>query len=422
MAKFTQYLSGYGWRPTVLTVRNGYNPGGKPLPVPHSGILHIERAIEIDPVKKFLGSRLGGSLGNRGNGKSGKNKAAVELARKLYRTFVFPDPDWLWLPGAIYAGRMLLQRSDLNVSVIFSTSPGITNHLVAMYLKRLSGLPWVAEFRDYWAFSDTRPRRSKIRAKLEQWLEQRLCSWADFLISVSEECCQGFISKYDLVPSRVRVIHNGFDPHDFSHLTPTGDFPKFNLAHAGFFYEGICDPTPVFRALKSLEDSGEIDLGRVEVDFYGHYDSDVNDKLVDLGLDGIANWHGYTSYEDLLPRLCNTYCLFSIAPSEIFVNAKVFDYMGCSRPVIAIGTKGSSLDRIITGTGIGFVVGRHDEESMKRVLRSYWHRWISGDLAWVQASAQELRPYTRPYQAAQLAAIFDAVVSDRNNQGKVHTS
>jgi len=67
-------------------------------------------------------------------------------------------------------------------------------------------------------------------------------------------------------------------------------------------------------------------------------------------------------------------------------------------------------------TGIGAVVGHDDVGGMKQVLRDYWQRWRRGDLGGHGIGAQEFRPYTRPYQAAQLAAIFDEVVANREGK------
>ena len=408
VSKYTQYLSDHGWRAIVLTVKDGYNPV-KPLPVPQNRILRIERVAEVDPVKKLVKKSEGGLVENGLTGRSRR----ISWVKQLYRSIAFPDRDWFWLPGAVYAGSKLLQDPALDISMIFSSSPNITNHAIAMLLKRRSGLSWVAEFRDYWAFSDTRPPRNKTRAKLERELEQRICNQADCVISVSQECCQGFIDEYGLSPSRVMVIHNGFDPSDFAHVVSTNAYPKFSLAHAGFFYEGVCDPTPFFRALRMLQDNGDIDLGKTALDFYGHYDPVVDSKLQDLDLSSIANWHGYVPYRDLISRLCNTYVLLSVAPGEGYVNTKIFDYMGCRRPIIASGFKGSTLDSIITNAGIGFVVDPHDEEGMKLAILHYWRCWKNGELGWSQASAQVLEPYTRPYQAGQLAVILDRLMPKR---------
>jgi glycosyltransferase involved in cell wall biosynthesis len=412
LSKHSQYLPDHGWRPIVLTSRDGFNPGGKPLPVPGNPLLHIERAPDPDPLKRAArdGARL--SEGPR-DGIMQRWAPIVNQARRAYSSLAFPDRDWLWLPSAQRSGRRLLRRPGLGVSLIYSTSPNMTNHLVALSLRRSSGLPWVAEFRDLWAGSSVRPARSKMRAAAERRLERRVCERADHLVFVSEDNRQRFVVDYGLPWERTSVIPNGFDPADFSMLPAAAVFPRFSIAHAGFLYDGQRDPSCLFAALRGLADAGSLTLQEVQIDFYGRFDPTVHGRLAECGLESRVRWHGYLAYEDLLPRLRRAYCLLLVLHrSNDMLPAKLFDYMGCGRPVIAVCPPDSAAGAIVCSTGIGAVVDHDDVEGMKRVLLAHWQRWKQGDPQSTQVDASALRMYTRPYQAGQLAALFDQVWSN----------
>jgi len=407
VSKHSQYLPDHGWRPIVLTVRSGFNPGGKPLPIPDIPLLHIERAPDPDPFKR-VARHVGLNDEARRDGMAACLARIAKYASRTYSSLTFPDRDWLWFPGAWLAGRRLLRRSNLGASVIYSTSPNLTNHLVAMWLQRSSGLPWIAEFRDLWAGSGVRPPRGELRSDAERRLEGRICRRADHLVFVSEDNRQRFVDAYALPPRRTSVIHNGFDPADFSMLTQPAVFQKFSIAHAGFLYYGERDPSNLFAALRELSDSGSLNLRDIELDFYGRFDSGVQRRLAEFGLGSCASWHGYLAYGELLPRLRHAYCLLLLLHrSNDLLPAKLFDYMGCARPVIAVCPPDSEAAAIVSGTGIGAVVEHEDLEGMKRLLLAHWQRWRRGDLQLLQHDARALERYTRPFQARQLAGVFD---------------
>jgi hypothetical protein len=60
----------------------------------------------------------------------------------------FPDNKAGWVKPAVRRGMRLL--STTKYDAIISTSPPISAHLVAEELSRNSGIPWVADFRDFW--------------------------------------------------------------------------------------------------------------------------------------------------------------------------------------------------------------------------------------------------------------------------------
>ena len=120
--KFTKYLPEYGWQPIVLTAdRRAYPENGSAACEIPDGI-DVARAFALDTAQhlSFRGSYL--------------------------RWTALPDRWISWWPGAVLAGRRLIRqhRPDL----IWSTYPIATAHLIGMTLHRLSGIPWVADFRD----------------------------------------------------------------------------------------------------------------------------------------------------------------------------------------------------------------------------------------------------------------------------------
>lgn len=58
------------------------------------------------------------------------------------------DDDIGWLPFALIKGLRIINWEDIDI--IFSTSGTKTSHLVGFFLKKITGNPWIADFRDFW--------------------------------------------------------------------------------------------------------------------------------------------------------------------------------------------------------------------------------------------------------------------------------
>ena len=119
---FSRYLPQYGWEPIVLTVTSNAHaavePGESRIP---PGV-RVERAFALDTARDL----------------------AIKGA--YLRALAVPDRWISWWPSGVAKGLSLLRRH--RPRVIWSTFPIATAHLIALTLHRLSGLPWVADFRD----------------------------------------------------------------------------------------------------------------------------------------------------------------------------------------------------------------------------------------------------------------------------------
>src|SRR2546426_2359711 len=97
--------------------------------------------------------------------------------------------------------------------VIYSSAPYFTSHLTGYSLARLTGLPWVAHFRDPWITGLHAERRpGKICFKINRALERMTVSRADAVVCVTEEHAAVMRAAYDQMPaSKFAVVMNGFD-------------------------------------------------------------------------------------------------------------------------------------------------------------------------------------------------------------------
>ena len=121
--RFAQYLPEFNWEPVVLTahprVYSGVSPASLAEVPPR---LQVRRAFALDAARH------------------------LSLRGAYPQWLAVPDRWSSWWLGAVPAGLALARQWKFDV--IWSTYPIATAHLIAYTLHRLTGIPWVADFRD----------------------------------------------------------------------------------------------------------------------------------------------------------------------------------------------------------------------------------------------------------------------------------
>ena len=79
-------------------------------------------------------------------GPAGSPAAGQGIVSTLFKP---PNHQPGWYAPAVEEGLRLLGSSN-DFAAIVSSGPPWTSHAVARALKRKSGLPWIADFRDAW--------------------------------------------------------------------------------------------------------------------------------------------------------------------------------------------------------------------------------------------------------------------------------
>src|SRR6185369_15563726 len=138
-------------------------------------------------------------------------------AKLAYRRVLLPDASVTWAPTAIPAAVRLV-RSE-GIDAVITPSPPYSMNLIGAAVKRLIGIPWVADLRDaVLGNADRRFDKTSVRAK-EKTLEgvvRLIARSADGVVAVSEPIADE-VRRFEPT-GEVRVIPNGSDFDDFTGL------------------------------------------------------------------------------------------------------------------------------------------------------------------------------------------------------------
>ena len=424
--KVAKYLPTFGWEPIILTVeRHEQNLGpkdelqcGKVIRTRDFYLFsEIERLTRLLKGKNSFPSHE--PKINKANVL--KRKPKDSLVKRIYfqilnNLFCFPDSrnGWYFMVRKNY--RSLFSFDKINM--IFSSSGPFTDHLIASFLKVRFRVPWVADFRDLWSKRYVDKRWSPLRI-FETLLERKTVDNCDVITTVSYDFAQ---ELHYLHNKPVQIIPNGFDPDDYRvFYSKKHKNKRFTLAYTGNVYEDKQDPKPLLQAIKNIIQLGKISRDDISLNFYGKKQAWLEDLVADLGISEVVTFHGVVPFSDSVRIQTQADILvlfFSRYKNERgWIPAKIFEYLGARKPILAIGPACGMASDILVQTGAGITM-TNTEDIMNLLLEKVglWKAVgfieYNGDVDTIDTL------YSRKSQTRQLASLFDKLYESSRFQNK----
>ncbi|WP_407411809.1 glycosyltransferase [Methanobrevibacter sp.] len=259
-----------------------------------------------------------------------------------------------------------------------SSSSPITSHLIAHDLKEKYDIPWVADLRDLWNMNPY-VNHNAVRRFFEKRLEMKTFSNVDALTTTTDlarDTLQG-IHPDKMITSVV----SGFDPDDFEKTRQGEHSEKLTLMYAGSLYKGRRDPSILFDAVHQLIEEDKIGRDNIMIDFYGD-EINLRELSEKYGITGNVKIHGRITQDEVLKHQMNADVLLLISwmnkSEKMFIPGKVYDCIGCKKPILSIGYPEGSLKDLIAKTNIGYHVS--DVEECKKAVYDYYTKYYKNEL------------------------------------------
>ena len=381
--KFVKHLALLGWDATVVSTRSrAYGARDACLVDEIPASTRVVRTAAL-PLARYLGYAL------------------HRLRLRRLRAFaLWPDGGLGWMPFALVATLRAARRD--RPDVLFSTSSPYGAHLVALAVRRLTGLPWVADFRDEWSANPHLASQPRLLARLSERAERAIARGASRIVVAADYFRLAGVDADD--PRRVEIV-NGVDEDDL----PTADAApppndRFVLAHVGTLYD-LRDPTPALRALSALAARGAIDGSRVEVRLVGnvwlpHFAPPDGLRVEVTGYVGhrraVAEMHAATVLLLYVPAI-------DLAPS-----GKLFEYLASGRPVLCLARADNLASRLVREWDAGAAADPGDAAAVEEAVLELWRRWEADGLPDREdIRARVLERYSRHAGAARLAEVLE---------------
>jgi glycosyltransferase involved in cell wall biosynthesis len=273
---------------------------------------------------------------------------------------------------------------------------------VGLIVSRLTGIPWVADFRDGWTQNPHGERPAKRLAQLSAALERAVVRHARYVIVVDESVELLGIAPDD---SRWVLIRNGVDPADLPLPGTHRSSKRFRISHVGALY-GTRDAAPVFAALRSLLDRGVIDHRKFELRLVGSWPLEEDPNLRQIPVSRI----GHVDHRTALSEMAAADVLLFYSPATSRgPSGKIYEYLASGRPILCAAGSDNFASQLVHELGAGRCAEPGDQPAIEEAIEGLYRRWNDGELGISpEVRTEALRRFSRPALARELADVLIA--------------
>ena len=391
--KFSQYLGEYGWTPLILTAHpRAYKQLSRDQLADIPQHLVLERAFALDTANQLaIRGRYPGWL-------------------------ALPDRWASWWLGGVWSGLRMIRRHQPRV--LWSTFPIATAHLIGLTLNRLTGTPWIADFRD--SMTEENYPRGRTKWKLYRRIEQltvEKCRRATF---TTPGAVRMYSERYPQIPvSRWVTIANGYDEENFVQAETdktagvSAQGPTI-LVHSGLLYPEERNPRPFFQALSELTADGRIDSRRLKIILRASgYEEYYGRLLEEYGITEMVFLEPAIGYKAALREMLQAdgLLVFQAANCNHQIPAKIYEYMRARRPIFALTDPSGDTAEVLHRAGIDSIVPLDDKAKIGEGLLKFLDL-VNLHRAPIAVDAEIVR-YSRYALTERLAALLDVVADEK---------
>ncbi len=384
--KFCRYLPDFGWMPTVLTVKPSAYERTDPMQLTEiPADAEILRAFSLD-TSRHLSFR--GSYPN---------------------ILALPDRWSSWLLGAVPMGVRAIKRK--NIDAILSTYPTATAVMIGYILHRLTGKPWIVDFRD--SMTEEGYPSDPLTFRVYRWIERQAVKHASALLFTAPGAIRMYRQRYEtLEAERCVWLPNGYDEADFDSIVfPPEPNRRLRLLHSGLVYPWERDPLPLFRALSKLKAAGKISNETLSLELRAAgNESEFKKHLDELGIDDIVHFLPALPYRLSLQDAAEADALLVLqgACCDHQIPAKVYEYLRMGKPILALTTEAGDTAGLLREAGGASVIDLADETAIHQKLPEFLSEVRAG-IHPIPAPAKS-RLYSRRSQTERLSQCLDKII------------
>lgn len=329
--RFVRYLPQFGWNPIVLSAHTrAYEMTSPDLSTDVSPEIIVKRALAFDTARHL----------------AIKGRYPGALAR--------PDRWVTWWPGGVILGLTMIRR--YKPDLIWSTYPIATAHMIGASLHKLTGLPWVADFRDPMA-QDGYPADPATWKSFKR-IEERAIMSASLCTFTTPGAVRYYSDRYPEATDRLINIENGYDEETFEGFQPTMGALNPGMTtflHSGIVYPSERDPTHLLLAIQHLLLSGLIQKDQLRIRFRApKHEQLLNELVKNLDLADCIEVLPPIPYREALSEMmrADVLLIMQAANCNDQIPAKLYEYLRAGRPIIGLTDLQGNTAEVLKRSGI----------------------------------------------------------------------
>ncbi|MFJ8580593.1 glycosyltransferase [Micromonospora sp. NPDC093277] len=374
------HLVAKGWDVTVCA---------SPLSFLHDviGSVDEELARTVDPRIRVERPALNQFVWEKDLRKYSRFRARLPLlAHKLYQfgqRRVFPEHYWSWGRAAVARGLRLHTKQRFDV--VLATGNPFASFAAAWLFNRLTGVPYVVDYRDSWTLDLFKDELAFPEGHLAFGWEKRVLRRASGAVFVNEALRKWHADRYPEAADRMLVVPNGWD----ADLTPPagelGVDKEINSRPLRFGYLGtLTNSQPVEELAASWARARmHPELADAELNIHGHLGffqtgrRELMQRLgLGLGADGAVvpleedgdigiRYRGPVSKTEVASVYeQNDVLVFLAGGGRYVTSGKIFEYMAAGRPIVSVHAPGIAAKDVLDGYPLWFNADSLDVEAV----------------------------------------------------------
>lgn len=396
--RFCQYLPKYGWLPTILSANpRAYEKRSDDLISEIPKEVKTTRAFALDSARH------------------------MSINGRHIQLLAMPDRWVSWMFGAIPAGYRLIKKNQPDL--IWSTYPLATTHLIAYFLHKITGLPWVADFRDPMVEQDSITHEwfpdGRLLRLLRLFIEKRATLHAARLVFCTEGARKICMERYPACNhDNWHVITNGFDEETFlsaelelPSCTNKNNNNQITLLHSGILYDSEDrDPRSFFEAISQLKHEGKIDSKSFQVKLRACGNEDIYSSIArENNIDDIILFMPMITYKEAIKEILTVdgLLIFQGYTSNPAVPAKLYEYLRAKRPIFALADSEGDTAKLLGNIGMDYIVPLKEVNIIKAKLMGFIEQCKAGSIRPIPN--QVIMQYSRQHTTKKLAELLDNI-------------
>jgi hypothetical protein len=244
-----------------------------------------------------------------------------------------------------------------------------------------------------------------------RWEEDQVFQAADLIISNAPLAEAAYGAEHPAEREKIVTITNGFDElsEAESERNASG---SIDVVHLGEIYSGR-DPRPYLDALLGSK-NGAASPVRYRASFIGRVAAgfDMGEEIRRRNLTSVVSLRGQIPYSEALAEMQRAEILLLLdSPGRTFgVPAKLYEYLGVNRPILALAEPDGDVAAILKQSGVLHrLAPPTDVAAIRRALHELGESIRTGERTVGDAAA--LKQFTRESLTRELAAQLDRIAN-----------
>ena len=343
----------------------------------------------------------------------------------LEKLFLGYSSQWSWAMPAYVHGLKEIRNN--NVDVIYSTGGAWSAHLAALWLKKKTGLPWIAEIHDPLVIRkspiDQGFDKPKNRdARFRQYLEKQLCQYADLVWwftdgavhyakvrnpnlnesgnTVAMMVIPGAMPPLQQTKEKQSEENKGAEKQSIE-KTAHQYSNKLHLCHFGSLAKDRSLST-ILKAVNHLTQHHPEAKGQIQIHAYGApLDELTKEALKDAaketiqedshqgrnGIDDLLIAHGRLEKDPLTGKSGRERVMEAMQAADVlillhgtdewcaeYIPSKFYEYLWTGRPIWALSHRNPQLDAMLEERG-AYISHAESENEINIALERIWLDW-----------------------------------------------